>query len=69
MVKDHKEDLKEFQKEAQAAQDPNVKMIAEQGQKVISQHLQLIEQIGRLTRYRWKERKCPAGRFSFEWSE
>ena len=45
MVKDHKEDLKEFQSEAQAAQDPNVKMIAEQGQKVISQHLQLIEQI------------------------
>lgn len=45
MVKDHKEDLKEFQNEAQAAQDPNVKQIAEQGQKIITQHLQLIEQI------------------------
>lgn len=45
MVKDHKEDLKEFQNESQAAQDPNVKQIAEQGSKVISQHLQIIEQI------------------------
>ncbi len=45
MLKDHKDDLKDFQSEAQAAQNPNVKMIAEQGQKVISQHLQLIEQI------------------------
>jgi putative membrane protein len=45
MVKDHQEDLKEFKNEAQAAQDPNVKQIAEQGTKVISQHLQMIEQI------------------------
>jgi putative membrane protein len=45
MVKDHKEDLKDFQGEAQAAQDPNVKQIAEQGSKVVSQHLQMIEQI------------------------
>ena len=45
MVKDHKEDLKDFQSEAQAAQDPNVKQIAEQGTKVVSQHLQMIEQI------------------------
>jgi putative membrane protein len=45
MVKDHKEDLKDFQNESEAAQDPNVKQIAEQGSKVISQHLQMIEQI------------------------
>jgi putative membrane protein len=45
MLKDHKEDLKDFQNEAQAAQDPNVKQIAEQGTKVITQHLQMIEQI------------------------
>lgn len=45
MVKDHKADLKDFQGEAQAAQDPNVKQIAEQGSKVVSQHLQMIEQI------------------------
>ena len=45
MLKDHKADLKEFQNEAQMAQDPNVKQIATQGTKVIQQHLQLIEQI------------------------
>jgi putative membrane protein len=45
MVKDHKDDLKEFQSESEAAQDPNVKQIATQGTKVISQHLQMIEQI------------------------
>jgi putative membrane protein len=45
MVKDHKQDLKEFQNEAQNAQDPNVKQAAEQGAGVISQHLQMIHQI------------------------
>lgn len=45
MVKDHQEDLKQFKQEAQVAQDPNVKQIAEQGSNVISQHLQIIEQI------------------------
>ncbi|HET6208708.1 MAG TPA: DUF4142 domain-containing protein [Terracidiphilus sp.] len=45
MVKDHKEDLKDFRDQAQSAQNPAVKQIAEQGQKIISMHLQLIEQI------------------------
>jgi putative membrane protein len=45
MVKDHKEDLKEFKDEAQAAQNQNVKQAAQQGAGVISQHLQLIQQI------------------------
>ena len=45
MVKDHKEDLKDFKSEAQTAQDPNVKQIATQGSNIIQQHLQLIEQI------------------------
>lgn len=45
MVKDHKQDLKEFKNEAQSAQDPNVTQAAQQGAGVISQHLQLIEQI------------------------
>ena len=45
MVKDHKADLKEFQQEAQAAQDPSLKQIAQQGSNIISQQLQLIEQI------------------------
>jgi putative membrane protein len=47
MVKDHQEDLKEFQEQAKVAQDPNVKQIAERGTTVISQHLQLIEQIAK----------------------
>jgi putative membrane protein len=45
MVKDHKADLKDFQNEAQMAQDPSVKQIATQGVDVISKHLQMIEQI------------------------
>jgi putative membrane protein len=47
MVKDHKQDLKDFENEAQSAQNPNVKMIAQQGSKVISQHLQLAEQLAK----------------------
>jgi len=45
MVKDHKQDLKEFKSEADAAQNPNVKQIAQQGTEIIDKHLQLIEQI------------------------
>jgi putative membrane protein len=47
MIKDHQKDLKEFKDEANAAQDPNVKQIAEKGSQVIEQHLQLIEQIAK----------------------
>lgn len=47
MVKDHQKDLKEFQSEANAAQDPSVKEIATKGSQVIQQHLQLIEQIAK----------------------
>ncbi len=47
MVKDHQQDLKDFKDEAQVAQNPNVKQIAEQGSTIISQHLQLIEQIAK----------------------
>ena len=45
MVKDHKQDLKEFNNEAQMAQDPNVKQVAQQGAGVISHHLEMIQQI------------------------
>ncbi len=47
MVKDHQQDLKEFKDEAQSAQNPNVKQIAQQGTHIIAQHLQLIEQIAK----------------------
>jgi putative membrane protein len=45
MVKDHKDDLKEFKDEAQSTQNQNVKQVAQEGAGVISQHLQLIQQI------------------------
>jgi putative membrane protein len=47
MVKDHQKDLKEFKDEANTAQDPNVKQIADKGSQVIEQHLQIIEQIAK----------------------
>jgi len=45
MLKDHKKDHDEFSNEAQNAQDPNVKQVAQQGDQLIQQHLQHIEQI------------------------
>jgi putative membrane protein len=47
MLKDHQQDLKEFQDEAKVAQDPSVKQVAEQGANVISKHLELVEQIAK----------------------
>ena len=45
MVKDHRDDLKDFKTEADMTQDPNVKQAAQQGVSVISEHLKMIEQI------------------------
>jgi putative membrane protein len=47
MLKDHKQDLKDFQEEAQATQDPNLKQVAQQGATIIQQHLQLIQQVAK----------------------
>jgi putative membrane protein len=47
MVKDHKQDLSEFQSEASSGQDQTVKDAATQGSQVISQHLQMIQQIAK----------------------
>ncbi|HEY2470734.1 MAG TPA: DUF4142 domain-containing protein [Terracidiphilus sp.] len=47
MLKDHQKDLKEFQDEANSAQDPSVKQVAQQGANLISQHLQLVEQVAK----------------------
>jgi putative membrane protein len=47
MVKDHKQDLSDFQSEASSGQDQTVKDAATQGSQVISQHLQMIEQIAK----------------------
>lgn len=47
MVKDHKQDLSEFQAEASNGQDPAVKDAATQGSHVIAEHLQMIEQLAK----------------------
>jgi putative membrane protein len=47
MVKDHKQDLSEFQTEASSGQDPTVKDAAAQSSKVIAQHLQLAQQLAK----------------------
>ncbi|UWZ86024.1 DUF4142 domain-containing protein [Occallatibacter riparius] len=47
MLKDHQDDLKKFKQEADGTQDPNLKQIATQGSTVISQHLQLAQQIAK----------------------
>ncbi len=47
MLKDHKEDDKEFQMEASTGQNAQEKDAAMQGDQVIKQHLQLVEQLAR----------------------
>jgi putative membrane protein len=47
MVKDHKQDLSDFQTEASSGQDQTVKDAAAQGSKLIAQHLQLAEQLAK----------------------
>jgi putative membrane protein len=47
MVKDHKQDLGQFQTEASSGQDQTVKDAANQGSKVIAQHLQMAQQLAK----------------------
>ena len=47
MVKDHKQDLSQFQTEASSGQDQTVKDAANQGSKVIAQHLQMAQQLAK----------------------
>jgi putative membrane protein len=47
MVKDHKQDLTDFQMEASSGQDQTVKDAATQGSKVIAQHLQMAQQMAK----------------------
>jgi putative membrane protein len=44
MVKDHQEDLAEFQKQAQNGTDPDVKAFAAKGAKMVSAHLKLAQE-------------------------
>jgi putative membrane protein len=45
MVQDHRKDLSEFKKEASSGNDTSIKDAASQGSQIISQHLQMAEQI------------------------
>jgi putative membrane protein len=45
MVKDHEEDQKEFRQASMNASNPEVKQAATQGEQVITEHLQMIQQI------------------------
>ena len=45
MVKDRQQDEKDFKQEAQSATNPQLKQVASQGEQVISEHLQMIQQI------------------------
>jgi putative membrane protein len=45
MVKDHEQDQKEFKTEAQNTTNPALKQVTTQGVQVISEHLQMIQQI------------------------
>ncbi len=47
MVKDHKQDLSDFQTEASSGQDQTVKDAAMQGSKLIAQHLQMAQQLAK----------------------
>jgi putative membrane protein len=45
MVRDHKEDVKEFEKAAKDLEDPDLKAFAQKTLPVLQQHLQLAEQM------------------------
>ena len=45
MLKDHQQDKKEFKHEAETATNPTLKDVATQGEQIISDHLQMIQQI------------------------
>lgn len=45
MVKDHQKDLSEFKKEANSGNDTSIKDAASQGAQVISEHLQMAQQM------------------------
>jgi putative membrane protein len=47
MVKDHKQDLSDFQAEASSGHDSAVKDAASQGSQIISQHLQMAQQLAK----------------------
>jgi putative membrane protein len=47
MLKDHQKDLSEFKKEASSGNDTSIKDAASQGVQVISQHLQMVQDMAK----------------------
>jgi putative membrane protein len=45
MVKDHKKDAEDFKSEVHQSQNPAVQQVAQQGEQVIDNHLDMIEKI------------------------
>ena len=45
MMREQQSDLKEFKSEAQASQDPAVQQLAQSDAPVLSEHLQILEQL------------------------
>lgn len=45
MLKDHKKDESAFKMEAEQAQNPAIRQVAQQGEQVVASHLQMIQQI------------------------
>ena len=48
MVKDHRHDLSEFKKQADSGNDTSIKEVASQGAQVISEHLNMAEQMAKM---------------------
>ena len=47
MVKDHQHDLSEFKKEADSGNDTSIKDAANQGEQIISEHLNMAEEMAK----------------------
>lgn len=47
MVKAHRKDLREFRMEATGAQDPTLRAAVEKGEKVIHEHLEMVDKLAR----------------------
>jgi len=62
MVKDHKEDVKEFQKQAKSAKDPEVKSFAAQTAPTLQEHLQMAEAAQKTAKLESKASTKPSGK-------
>ena len=61
MVKDHKKDVKEFQKQAKSAKDPDVKNFAAQTAPTLQEHLQMAEAAQKTAKSESKSGKASKG--------